>query len=465
MKRIMSKVFGAFIAGSMVLSAMPTVVSAAEADIQPIDYETEYEDGTLIDFGEGARVCGYGEEENLQLVSGVLRIVSGEFTEIEDESDEEDEEGGFYLDGVLEVKFYNAEDVNVVNIYIHYLNADVMEDDIVFSTWVEGFRNVGDGDYIFDVSEYKYDVEIGEEDITDDDDTDEDTDDDTIVDDTTADDTTDVVDPVKAVIDMITALPDPDKVTLDDNYAIYEAYDAYYNLDEDQKKEVDPDLVEKLDADMIAITRAFIDFYTELANELLADYGDIISDDAKTGLESNLEYSKKVYDDESSSLFTLEEALDNLYYACKTADKELDDIYEFVEGAEASWKKGGKDPYKVRASQKGLSDDAYDSFIAAGSVVIVDETQLTGDQFTASEGSVIIEIIPEFLETLSVGEHTLTIKFENNVSMTTKFTIEAAADVPASGESVSPAVYVGVAMVLLAGAAFVLRKRILSEEK
>lgn len=128
MKKIMSKVFGAFIAGSMVLSAMPTVVSAAEADIQPIDYETEYEDGTLIDFGEGARICGYGEEENLQLVSGVLRIVSGEYTEIEDESDEEDEEGGVDLDGVLEVKFYNAEDVNVVNIHIYHLSDSVLDE-------------------------------------------------------------------------------------------------------------------------------------------------------------------------------------------------------------------------------------------------------------------------------------------------------------------------------------------------
>lgn len=443
MKRIMSKVVGAFIAGSMVLSALPNVVSADEVDAKPVDYDQTYENGSWIDFGDGALICGFGEsDEDVQEVEGVLQIAFYEFNYDDDVEIEEELEFGNVTVCLLD----SNQDV-VTSFVIYIVSEEDITDDLVFGTYGSGEMDYLDDPYVFDILDIM--VDTSDED-------DEDIDDE--------DDVVEEVDDVTAVSEMIDALPNPEDVTLDDYEAIYEAYDAYYNLDDEQKADVKPELVEKLDADMIAITRAFIDFYTELANELLADYGDIISDDAKTGLESNLEYSKKVYDDESSSLFTLEEALDNLYYACKTADKELDDIYEFVEGAEASWKKGGKDPFKVRASQKGLSDDAYDSFIAAGSVVIVDETQLTGDQFTASEGSVIIEIIPEFLETLSVGEHTLTIKFENNVSMTTKFTIEAAADVPASGESVSPAVYVGVAMVLLAGAGFVVNKRLGKKE-
>ena len=446
MKRIMSKVVGAFIAGSMVLSALPNVVSADEVDAKPVDYDQTYENGSWIDFGDGALICGFGEsDEDVQEVEGVLQIAYYEFNYDDDVEIEEELEYGNVTVCLLD----SNQDV-VTSFVIYIVSEEDITDDLVFGTYGSGEMDYLDDPYVFDILDIM--VDTSDEDDEDDEDIDDE------------DDVVEEVDDVTAVSEMIDALPDPEDVTLDYYEAIYEAYDAYYNLDDEQKADVKPELVEKLDADMIAITRAFIDFYTELANELLADYGDIISDDAKTGLESNLEYSKKVYDDESSSLFTLEEALDNLYYACKTADKELDDIYEFVEGAEASWKKGGKDPFKVRASQKGLSDDAYDSFIAAGSVVIVDETQLTGDQFTASEGSVIIEIIPEFLETLSVGEHTLTIKFENNVSVTTKFTIEAAADVPASGESVSPAVYVGVAMVLLAGAGFVVNKRLGKKE-
>ena len=457
MKKIMSKVFGAFIAGSMVLSAMPTVVSAAEADIQPIDYETEYEDGTLIDFGEGARVCGYGEEENLQLVSGVLRIVSGEYTEIEDESDEEDEEGGVDLNGVLEVKFYNAEDVNVVNIYIHYLNADVMEEDIVFSTWVEGFRNVGDGDYIFDVSEFKYDVEIGEEDITDDDDT--------IVDDTTADDTTDVVDPVKAVIDMITALPEADKVTIDDAVKINDARREYALLSSDEKAQIGDALKQKLDDDEYALIKCYLAEFIGIADNLIEEYGDKMSDETKADLDKALADAKATAENKEATRDQVEGATDELFIALQTADEELSDIYQITEGENSSWSKGSKDKLVFRFIQCGIEDDAFESFLAAGGKIYIDDVEVSSDNFSAEKGSVIISIIPELLETLSVGEHTLTIKFENSVSYSTKFVVKAASDVPATGETVSYVAIAGASLILLAGAAFVIRERMVREEK
>lgn len=461
MKKIMSKVFGAFIAGSMVLSAMPTVVSAAEADIQPIDYETEYEDGTLIDFGEGARVCGYGEEENLQLVSGVLRIVSGEYTEIEDESDEEDEEGGVDLDGVLEVKFYNAEDVNVVNIHIYHLSDSVLDEDILFSTWVEGFRNVGDGDYIFDVSEFKYDVEIGEEDITDDDDTD----DDTIVDDTTADDTTDVVDPVKAVIDMITALPDADKVTIDDAVKINDASREYALLSSDEKAQIGDALKQKLDDDEYALLKCYLAEFIGIADKLIEEYGDIMSDETKAALDKALADAKATAENKEATRDQVECATDELFIALQTADEELSKIYEITEGENSTWTKGSKDKLVFRFIQYGIDDNAFESFLAAGGKLYIDDVEVSSDNFTAEKGSVIISIIPELLETLSVGEHTLTIKFENSVSFSTKFVVKAASEVPATGETVSYVAIAGASLILLAGAAFVIRERMVREEK
>lgn len=391
MKRIMSKVFGAFIAGSLVLSDLPTVVSAAEEDIQPIDYETEYEDGTLIDFGEGARVCGYGEEENLQPVSGVLRIVSGEYTEIEDESDEEDEEGGVDLDGVLEVKFYNAEDVNVVNIYIHYLNADVMEDDIVFSTWVEGFRDVENGDYIFDVAEYKYDVEIGDEDTTDDDDT--------IVDDTTADDTNDDVDPVKAVIDMITALPDADKVTVDDAVKINDARREYALLSSEEKAQIAEALTQKLDEDTNALMKCYLDEFIGIADKLIEEYGDIMSDETKSALDKALADAKAAAENKEATDDQIESATDVLFTALQTADEELSNIYQITEGENSSWSKGSKDKLVFRFIQCGIEDDAFESFLAAGGKIYIDDVEISSDNFSAEKGSVIISIIPELLET------------------------------------------------------------------
>lgn len=462
MKRIMSKVFGAFIAGSVVLSAMPTVVSAAEADIQPIDYETEYEDGTLIDFGEGARICGYGEVDNLQPVSGVLRIVSGEYTEIEVESDVE---GGVELDGVLEVKFYNAEDVNVVNIHIYHLSDSVLDEDILFSTWVEGFRNVGDGDYIFDVSEFKYDVEIGEEDITDDDDTDEDTDDDTIVDDTTADDTTDVVDPVKAVIDMITALPDADKVTIDDAVKINDASREYALLSSDEKAQIGDALKQKLDDDVYALLKCYLAEFIGIADKLIEEYGDIMSDETKSALDKALADAKATAENKEATRDQVEGATDELFFALQTADEELSKIYEITEGENSTWTKGSKDKLVFRFIQYGIDDNAFESFLAAGGKLYIDDVEVSSDNFSAEKGSVIISIIPELLETLSVGEHTLTIKFENSVSFSTKFVVKAASEVPATGETVSYVAIAGASLILLAGAAFVIRERMVREEK
>ena len=450
----MSKVFGAFIAGSMVLSAMPTVVSAAEADIQPIDYETEYEDGTLIDFGEGARVCGYGEEENLQSVSGVLRIVSGEYTELEVESDVE---GGVELDGVLEVKFYNAEDVNVVNIHIYHLSDDVLDEDILFSTWVEGFRNVGDGDYIFDVSEFKYDVEIGEEDITDDDDT--------IVDDTTVDDTNDDVDPVKAVIDMITALPEADKVTIDDAVKINDARREYALLSSDEKAQIGDALKQKLDDDEYALLKCYLAEFIGIADNLIEEYGDIMSDETKADLDKALADAKATAENKEATRDQVEGATDELFIALQTADEELSNIYQITEGENSSWSKGSKDKLVFRFIQCGIEDDAFESFLAAGGKIYIDDVEVSSDNFTAEKGSVIISIIPELLETLSVGEHTLTIKFENSVSFSTKFIVKAASDVPATGETVSYVAIAGASLILLAGAAFVIRERMVREEK
>ncbi len=460
MKRIMSKVFGAFIAGSMVLSALPTVVSAAEAEpeAKPIGYETNYEDGTYIDFGEGARICGYGEVDNLQPVSGVLRIVSGEYTEIEDESDESDEEGGVDLDGVLEVKFYNSEGVNVVNIHIFALSSDVLEEEVLFSTWVEGFRGVGNGDYVFDVESYKYDVEIDETDETDEtDDTDE-----TDVTDDTEDE---VVDPVKAVIDMITALPDADKVTIDNAVGINDATREFSKLTEEEKAQVSDALKQKLDDDEFALFKCYLAEFIGIADILIEEYGDIMSDETKSALDKALADAKATAENKEATDDQIESATDVLFTALQTADEELSNIYQITEGENSSWSKGSKDKLVFRFIQCGIEDDAFESFLAAGGKIYIDDVEVSSDNFTAEKGSVIISIIPELLETLSVGEHTLTIKFENSVSYNTKFVVKAASEVPATGETVSYVAIAGASLILLAGAAFVIRERMVREEK
>lgn len=441
MKRIMSKVFGAFIAGSMVLSSLPTVVSAAEAEAKPIDYGTTYANGALIDFGDGAFIRGYGEDE-YQRVSGKLYIVAGDFVEYEEtlESD---------FEGYLLVKFYSLEDVNVNNIYIYDIDSDLIENGLVFATWELGTWDE-EGSYTFDIEALANAGDSGSDDVVDD------------VDDNVDDDETD---PVKEVSDMIAALPEAKDVTIDDASAITDAMYAYDCLSEDEQAQVDKALAQKLHDVSVALARVWYDIFSGYGYQLLEDYGNVMGDETKAALEKALADGKVIADNEESTYDKICEAIDLVYDAVWAADDELSNLYELTEGADSSWTKGSKDKLVFRFVQYGLEDDAYESFLAAGSKIYIDDVEISTDNFTAEKGSVIISIIPELLETLSVGEHTLTIKFENSVSFSTKFTVKAASEVPATGETVSYVAIAGASLILLAGAAFVLSKRMVREEK
>lgn len=437
MKRIMSKVFGAFIAGSMVLSSLPTVVSAAEAEAKPIDYGTTYANGALIDFGDGAFIRGYGEDE-YQRVSGKLYIIASDFVEYEEtlESD---------FEGYLLVKFYSLEDVNVNNIYIYDIDSDLIENGLVFATWELGTWDE-EGSYTFDIEALANAGDSGSDDVVDDVDDDE-------------------TDPVKEVSDMIAALPEAKDVTIDNASAITDAMYAYDCLSEDEQAQVDEALTQKLHDVSVALARVWYDIFSGYGYQLLEDYGNVMGDETKAALEKALADGKVIADNEESTYDQICEATDLVYDAVWAADDELSNLYELTEGADSSWTKGSKDKLVFRLIQYGLEDDAYESFLAAGSKIYIDDVEISTDNFTAEKGSVIISIIPELLETLSVGEHTLTIKFENSVSFSTKFTVKAASEVPATGETVSYVAIAGASLILLAGAAFVLSKRMVREEK
>ena len=81
----------------------------------------------------------------------------------------------------------------------------------------------------------------------------------------------------------------------------------------------------------------------------------------------------------------------------------------------------------------------------------------------AKEGSLILNVYPVYLDTLSVGEHTLTVKFSNGLSISSKFEVKAAAAVPASGESNSSSMIFGIILITAslmgAGAYVVSNKR------
>ncbi len=270
---------------------------------------------------------------------------------------------------------------------------------------------------------------------------------------------------VEEVIALIKALPEADEVTLEDVEEVYDARAAYDVLTKRQQSFVDDDSTKKLDEVYLATEKLWLEYFIDFADDLLDDYGDIMSDDVKAALEDSVKAGKLLLaEDADTTISEINEATDAVYYALWDADDELSDIYVFTEGAESSWTKGSKDPFKFRIVQCGLEDDAYDSFLNAGSKVLVDGEVVDAKYLTAEKGSVIITIIPEFLETLSVGEHTVTINFDNSVTLTTKLTVNAPTAVPATGENISYLAFAGASLILLAGCAYVLRKRVTVEK-
>lgn len=273
---------------------------------------------------------------------------------------------------------------------------------------------------------------------------------------------------IKDVTDKINALPAANELTITDYYEVYEAeYLFYEELTEEEQAAFDPALKKKLDE---AVTTMFSLAY-EAAQQMLDDYGDIL----KTIIDDTSEYDwikerLEKYEPLVASGKTPDfHEFGDLLWAVIFVDFDLYDYYVFTEGADAAWTVGSIDSLVFRIRQAGIDNKAFDntffSFENAGSKIYIDG-ELTDSKFiTAEEGSVIITIMPEFLKTLSTGEHTITVLFDNDVTVTSKFTIKPAASVPASGESVSHYVILGISAVLLAGAVLTLRKHIVDSVK
>ncbi|MCR5328234.1 MAG: hypothetical protein K6E12_05250 [Saccharofermentans sp.] len=267
----------------------------------------------------------------------------------------------------------------------------------------------------------------------------------------------------KAVADKIAALPEPGDVTINDEYAINETLVSYNDLTPDQKALISDELMAKLNSDLIALDLLLIDYYMDIGEKLLADYGSVMSADRKTELQEAMDNANAVLNADAISRDDLENVMLDLVIALLKADEELEGIYTITDDSGAKWIQGSATGLKFRIVQAGIDDDAYEFFEDGGCYIEVDGKQVDLSNFTYVEGSVIITLKPEFLTTLSVGEHTITFKFSNS-TVTTKFTVVASqastpTNVPATGEVISTTAVAGASVIALAGVTLFLRKR------
>ena len=88
--------------------------------------------------------------------------------------------------------------------------------------------------------------------------------------------------------------------------------------------------------------------------------------------------------------------------------------YKFLEGANGKW---------TKSSDKNLAFRANGEF-SKFTGVKVDGTKIDADKYTAVSGSTIVNLKKEYLETLSVGKHTLTVAYTDG-ECSTEFEIKA----------------------------------------
>ena len=100
--------------------------------------------------------------------------------------------------------------------------------------------------------------------------------------------------------------------------------------------------------------------------------------------------------------------------------------YVFLEGGDSVWFKGSGSTLRFRISGE------YDDFTG----IRIDGATVPKSNYTSEPGSTIIILNPEYLETLSLGKHTLTVDFKDG-SAQTEFTVtqsKSEGNSPATGE-------------------------------
>ena len=98
----------------------------------------------------------------------------------------------------------------------------------------------------------------------------------------------------------------------------------------------------------------------------------------------------------------------------------------------------------------GNDEKTYGKFTG----IQVDGKPVDKNKYEAKPGSVIIDLKPTYLETLSVGEHTLNVVFEDGNAETTFTIIGAGANagnLPQTGDAQNPLLYAVIALISVAG--------------
>ena len=130
-------------------------------------------------------------------------------------------------------------------------------------------------------------------------------------------------------------------------------------------------------------------------------------------------------------------------------------VYSFVSGSGSIWVNGSNGNLSFTAKRNASDDKTFANFLG----IRVDGKDVPANNYTAVKGSVVVTLSADYLNTLSVGEHTITFRFSDGADVTTSFTIkEAGKASPATGETISIWTLMGFACLAAAGAVISFKK-------
>ena len=116
------------------------------------------------------------------------------------------------------------------------------------------------------------------------------------------------------------------------------------------------------------------------------------------------------------------------------------------------WTKGGEDGVVITVKDSG-EDNSFDHFTG----VKLDGQLLTKDvDYTVTKSSTIVTLLPATLEKLSVGEHTVTVLFDNgevNTDLTVKAANSGSATSPQTGDNSHMGLWIAIMILALCGLA------------
>ncbi len=101
-------------------------------------------------------------------------------------------------------------------------------------------------------------------------------------------------------------------------------------------------------------------------------------------------------------------------------DVTIKNGYRVKSGDGSSWTRGSAEGLSI--SFQAVFED--DKTFERCSGVNIDDSSLDDSSYSKSPGSVVILLSPEYLETLSVGRHTMTVSFSDSYPVTASFTVK-----------------------------------------